>query len=687
MESCQTEDIGIAELADLIAKDAAMTAKILRVANSSGYDRRTPLASLEQSLMAIGIDMVKTLLISESVFQLFGNISPASGGDLRGFWKHSLTTAVTARLIAEQMGDASVEEAYLAGLLHDVGRLALLAIVSKEYALSFFAPDDDNLCALEQRTLEMTHAEVGACLIEHWKLDSFLADSVLYHHDPVARLENAPRLVRIVCLAHRLSGPDPHAELEAAAALCGLTAEDMEIISSRAAERVIVAAEYLGIDLDGADDLQAPVAAGLPVADAAKDRLGAQVRNLVLATEFGRTLAMQGGDGELLEAITRSARILFDFKDATLFLVDGSGQGLKGTATGEQRRRLSEFFIPLAGNGLIAQAALQKRVVIIDRNENSVGVSEEQLRRILGADCLVCLPLGSKDRCIGVLVGGAESWQLIDFQKRESFLKAFGVQATNALNAAVSEPRAVGSDLANLIEQYQQASKRVAHEVNNPLSIIKNYLSILDRKLAKQEPIGGELSILHEEIDRVGQLINGFADLQPAEAAGPTEINAVIGDVVRLFAATEYVPPSVKIVAQTQDEPCQVDSDVGTLKQILMNLIKNAVEAVPAGGKIEIGNNGVVNRDGRLYVELWITDSGTGIPAAVMTNLFSPVRTTKGEDHQGLGLSIVHSLVKQMQGVIHCRTGKKGTTFEILLPVPRVADQTPTARSRIRASA
>lgn len=689
MEYCQTEDIGIAELADLIAKDAAMTAKILRVANTSGYHRRTQLVSLEQSLMTIGIDMVKTLLISESVFQIFDNISPASGGDLRGFWKHSLTTAVTARLIAERMGDVSVEEAYLAGLLHDVGRLALLAIVPKEYALSFFAPDDDNLCALELRTLQMTHAEVGACLIEHWKLDSFLADSVLYHHNPVARLENAPRLVRITCLAHLLSVPDTIPELQAAAALCGLTVDDLDAISNRAAEQVIVAAAYLGIDLDDADEVPAPkplLVAPL-IVDAVKDRLGAQVRNLVLATELGRTWARQGADGELLEAITRSALILFDFNDATLFLVDASGQALQGTATGEQRMRLSEFSIPLAGKGLIAQAALQRRVAIIDRNENPVSISEEQLRRILGAECLVCLPLGNKDRCTGVLVGGAESWQLGDFQKRESFLLAFGVQATNALNEAVSKPRVAGGDLASLTEQYQQASKRVAHEVNNPLSIIKNYLSVLDRKLARNEPIGGELSILNEEIDRVGKLINSFAELQPALTAGPTEINAVIDDVMRLFSATEYVPPSVKIIVQTQHEPCQVDGDAGTLKQILMNLIKNAVEALPAGGQIEIGNNGVINREGRLYVELWIRDTGSGMPAAMMTSLFSPVRSTKGEGHRGLGLSIVHSLVTQMQGIIHCRTGKKGTTFELLLPIPCLADQAPAARAQVRAPA
>ncbi|HSY26588.1 MAG TPA: HDOD domain-containing protein [Burkholderiaceae bacterium] len=686
MEYCQAEDISIPELADLIAKDAAMTAIILRVANSASSHRRSPLANLEQSLMVIGIDMVKTLLISESVFQLFDNISPVSGNNLRGFWKHSLTAAITARLIAEQMGDVSIEEAYFAGLLHDVGRLALLAIVPKTYGQSFFAPDDDDLCALERRTLQTTHAEVGASLIEHWKLDSFLADSVLYHHDPVERLENAPSLVRIVCLTHHLTTPDLRPQLQAAATLCGLTVEDLDVITQCAAERVVVAAAHLGIDLDDVDVIPVPAAAAIsaPASDAAKLGLGQQVSNLVLTTELRRSWEKQDADGELQKAIARSAIMLFNFSDATLFLVDGSSQILKGINTGERHQRLSEFSIPLAIKGPIAQAALQRRVAIVDRNETLVGISEEQLHRILDAEYLVCVPLCDKDRCTGVLVGGAKSWQLDDIRKRDSFLLAFGVHAANALNANATAPRRALSDFVNLTEQYQQASKRVAHEVNNPLSIIKNYLSVLDRKLARKEPIDSELSILNEEIDRVGKLIHDFAEQKPVAASGPTEVNAVIDDVVRLFSATEYFPHSVNIVVQTPDEACEVEGDIGSLKQVLMNLIKNAVEALPDGGEIEIGNNGVVNREGRLYGELWIRDTGPGISAAMMRNLFSPVLSTKGGSHRGLGLSVVHSLMTQMKGFIHCRTGRKGTTFELLIPVPRPSELRPADRVKLR---
>ena len=211
--------------------------------------------------------------------------------------------------------------------------------------------------------------------------------------------------------------------------------------------------------------------------------------------------------------------------------------------------------------------------------------------------------------------------------------------------------------------------------MNNPLSIIKNYLSVLGSKLDKQEPVVGEMSILNEEIDRVGQIIKGLADLKPTLLQEGAEVNRVVRNVIRLFRDTEFVPVAVQIVAETQDLPSVVEGNADTLKQILVNLVKNAIEAMPAGGEIQIANSGHVNRDGILYTELCVRDNGPGIPPEILANLFSPVRSTKGNGHRGLGLSIVHSLVKKSQGLVTCRSGSKGTSFEILLPVRKRAGQ------------
>ena len=672
IELLQADDAGMPELAALIAKDAGMASKILSVANSSAYQRHHRAVGLEQALVSLGTDMIKTLVISESVFQTFNNFPHSGSTDLRAFWKGSLTTAVIARDIARALDYPHVEEAYLAGLLHNVGRLALLATAPKEYAYNFTARDDEELCAVEQRTLEMTHAEAGAWLIERWNLDSFLADSVLYHHEPVPRLEAAHPLIRIVRLAHQLCY---HAEAPqgaaAAAALCGIEEDKLDAFVKSAARQVARAAEALGIDLAGADDVPAPPAAPPAPVDPVQARLSEEVRNMVLVQEMGQSFARQQGEAGMLDAMTRSARILFDLETTVILLESPTGHALQGAGGGEAQQRLAEFTVPLNKPGLLADAANNRQPAFAARaggHGSGVGIAEEQLLRIVGSEALVCLPLVAGQRCLGMIVGGVPAWQLPLVQKKERFLQAFGSQAASALETALSERGHARRQVAHVAEEYREASRRVVHEVNNPLSIIKNYLSVLDAKLARREPVVSEMSILNEEIDRVGHLINGLADLQPSDSASVTNVVRVVEDVLRLFRATDFLPASVQVLTRMQDGPQEIDGDADLLKQILVNLVKNAIEAQPGGGRIEIANRGLVNRERRLYVELAVSDAGPGLSQEVLANLFTAVKSSKEGQHHGLGLSIVHSLVKKMNGMISCRSGAHGTSFELLLP-------------------
>jgi signal transduction histidine kinase len=206
--------------------------------------------------------------------------------------------------------------------------------------------------------------------------------------------------------------------------------------------------------------------------------------------------------------------------------------------------------------------------------------------------------------------------------------------------------------------------------VNNPLSIIKNYLSVLDSKLARQEPVSTEMSILNEEIDRVGQLVSSLAELKPSEAGPrPTDVAKVVDEVQRLFRSTGFVPATVDLKVTMHEEATRIEGDADVLKQILVNLVKNAIEALGTnGGRVDIVNRGHVNRERQLYLELSVSDNGPGLSRDVLAHLFSPVKSTKDGAHHGLGLSIVHSLVKKLGGHISCRSGRNGTAFEILLP-------------------
>ena len=676
LEHCQNDDAGTADLASLIAKDPGITSKIFAVANSSAYHRSGVKLGLEQALSVIGTDMVKTLVISESVFQIFNNFSRANSTDLRSFWKHSLSAAVIAREIATRMQYPHVEEAYLAGLLHDVGRLALLAAAPKEYAASFNAADDASLCALEQRTLQVTHAEAGAWIIERWHLDSFLADSVLYHHETMARVGNAHPLIRIVVLAHLLSShrPEEVAVIEAGL-LCGIDAAALTEISTHAVLQVHTAADHLGIDLTGLDDLENAQAPLRPPVDPVQERLSEEVRNLVLASNIGRTFSGRQSEDDLLETVLRSARILFGFTDAVSLQMDDTGQFLVGRAIGVAHQRLTEFSVALDSDSALALAATACRPAYVRRSGKLLSVGEEQLLRMLASSALVILPLASAGRCSAVLVGGIGQIELSQLQQRERFLQAFAAQASSALIAMANARSDSDQRLASAAMEYRDASRRVAHEVNNPLAIIKNYLSVLDAKLLRQEPVAGEMSILNEEIDRVGQIVNSMADLQltQAHAGRGSDVNQIAESVVQLFQNTASVPATVRIMARLQDHPGEIAAGSDVVRQILMNLLKNAVEAmpVPIGGKIEIANRGIAHRDGKLYLALSIRDNGPGIPNDILATLFTPGRSTKSGPNRGQGLAIVNALVRQIDGMITCRSNKDGTSFELLLPIPK----------------
>jgi len=670
IELCEADDAGMADLAKLISSDAGMTAKVLGVANSSAYHRGGNKVGLVQALTVLGSEFIKTLVISESVLQTFNGFPHASGIDLRGFWKHSLTVAVMAREVAKAIDYAQPEEAYLAGLLHDVGRLALLSAAPNEYVRNFLMQDSADLCAVEQRFLHISHAEAGAWLIERWNLDSFMADSVLYHHEATARLMDAHPLIRIVHLAHWMASHDvSQAPTADAGAICQIDAADLEVMLQGGAAQVERAAAYLGVDISGTADLLAsPQPMPQPMAgDQAQVRLNDEVRNRTLMAELGQSLARHMGDAQLLKAVRQNARMLLNLEDSVVFLLSGNGQVMVGVSFSEQRQRLAEFAIRLSAGGAVADSAQHRRPAFIGPEKGVLSLVEEQLLRVFGAECLVCVPIATGGRCLGMLVAGVAAWRIPGLKRQEKWLQTFGTQVAMALNAA-SDRGEMDRRIARLREEHELSARKMVHEVSNPLAIIKNYLGVLDEKSSRKEPLADEISILSEEIDRVGQLLHEFAGAAPKAQVGVTNVNEVVKHLVHLFRESKFLPASVQISAQLPDQPAEVDGATDVLKQILINLIKNSVEAMPLGGQIVVQVNGVVVREGRSYRELCLIDTGPGMPPEVMAHLFSPVHSTKPGKNRGVGLRIVQGLIKKLDGSISCRSSKEGTVFEILMP-------------------
>ncbi len=694
MEMCQSEETGVNELAQLVASDPAMTARMMGVANSSAYCRNDPARNLEQAMSVIGTDMIKTIVISESVFQVFDQLSRGNELDLNRFWFHSLLAAINARMLAIRMHYCNPEEAYLAGLLHDIGRIVFLALEPKEYSHYFHDKDSDDLCVIETKTFQASHAEVGAWLIDEWKLNSFIADSVLCHHEPVAKLKQSHSLIRIIYLAHLIADEECAVDqMNIAAVISGLTASDLREVKELAAEQVRQVAQHLGIKPEPLSQRQTnnvendTTKAESDSSVKTQDNLSTQVRNMALGGQIGKTFSLQQSEVGLLDTITQSACILFKLDHATILHYDQSENSLRGSRAGAHLHRLADFILPIGGNDhQIAMSIREAKMVLIGDSKKNLGGPEEQLLRLFETERLACLPLLISGQCLGVLIGGMAAWQKEDFEKNGVFLKEFSQLAATALKNVLRRQDELDAVEIRLNNTFRDASRKVAHEVNNPLSVIKNYLSILERKLIAGNQSGrqsgndftlgvtSDLTILHEEIDRVGKIVDDFAELDLTQKKGSSEIGQVVRDVQNFFQQAEFFVETVKIESRMLGGKAEVNASADVLKQILINLIKNAVEAMPGGGMVDIVSQGLIRRDGTVYSVLSVADNGPGIPPEVMASLFTPVQSTKGSGHSGLGLHIVHDLVNKMHGFISCRSDRQGTVFDILLPVASTSE-------------
>lgn len=214
LELTQAKDVSMDDLAAAIQQDQALTAKVLKTVNSSFYGLRRPCANINQAIVMLGLSAVKSLALGFSLVTAV-NVPSASEFDFVPYWRRGLYTAVAAKCISHEAGLATEDEAFLGGLLQDVGMIAMFQGLKRKYLEIVLRADADHrsLIRLELSELELQHPEVGAMLCERWKLPLELLMPVRFHERPTAAPQEYADLVRAVGLgniAHDvLTDPDP----------------------------------------------------------------------------------------------------------------------------------------------------------------------------------------------------------------------------------------------------------------------------------------------------------------------------------------------------------------------------------------------------------------------------------------------------------------------------------------------
>ena len=211
----------------------------------------------------------------------------------------------------------------------------------------------------------------------------------------------------------------------------------------------------------------------------------------------------------------------------------------------------------------------------------------------------------------------------------------------------------------------------VAHEIKNPLASIGIHLQLMAKQLkdkarVRTADLKAYLDIVGEEVDRLNMIVVDYLmAVRPTEGrleAG--DLNEVIRDITK-FLQFELKEAGVELIQEFSEIP-RVELDEKSIKQALLNLIKNAIEAMPRGGTLWIGTSRQPEQ-----VTVQVRDTGVGISEDVLAKIFEPYFTTK-DFSSGLGLTVVYKIIKEHRGEVSVssRAGE-GTTFTLTIPVPQ----------------
>jgi putative nucleotidyltransferase with HDIG domain len=682
MAACNDENGCLGDIVGILKNDPSLCTKVLKMVNSAYYGLGNRVDGIDQAVAYLGTDAVKNIAVCSAVYQAFNSCKGDRAFNLKLFWWHSLKCALLSRIFAKELAYGSPEEAFVAGLLHDIGKLVLWINFSEEYTeLIKRGERPPEMIQTSERQLGASHSQIGAWLLDRWKFHSFVSDSILYHHEPLGRIEHAPLLVQIVYIANVLSGKTADGRedgIRMAETLLGSSQERVSAFLAQSDEALGEVARSFEIKIESPQESDQHLSDGNR---ASQKNLVQEVRDTSLLMGTIRNLLASQSQKEILRALHEGLQILFDIGPVLFFLYDDEKDILLGKEIeGYQvTSRASDLMIPMKLEKSLLVSCLLKGQVLDSFGAGRAAdlvILDEMTIRYLGTDGILCLPLAVRSEYVGVIVMGLDRSQLSHLGTNFKLLEMFVSEAALTLRVEQLRERQLKRIQSERAGASFAVARKVVHEVNNPLGIMKNYLKILEIKLKDQGIALDELGILSEEIDRIARIVGELTAFSGKTSRKWTrvDVNALINDLVKLTAGSLMKEKKVAVHVDLDPRLPKLMSDRDSLRQVLINLMNNAREAMVKGGNIYFKTrhrHPPIEEDERQgFVEVTISDDGPGISEEMKRRIFEPFVSSKGSGHSGLGLSIVLNLIEGLNGSIECQSEEgKGTRFKIELPV------------------
>lgn len=648
---------------DLVGEDPALCAAVFAAARGSVEPRHSGCVTIEDALSSVGIGVVQSIAVRSAGYLLSDRGEAQQITRVTGFWRRSIYVAALARALAILAGYREPEEAYLAGLLHNIGQFMLFARSPQQYNdILEAASSSHRLRQLERSHFNSDHHEAGSGLIASWDLATFLQDAIRYHGEQASALGAAHPLVKIVHLATTLSPDDDEATqagMTRAGAWFQLSAHEVGEQVTVASHRVEALERDLGITANSVNQKQPQRA------------LAERIRNVALLDEASQSLRNARSRDGAIDAVLRGARLMMDVPVARLLLYDQESGYLRGAAGHGGDALWEQLDIPATTEGGIAARVLSEfgSVSSFDGIEAELKVIDRQMLGLLKQPGMVCVCLGRPDRVSGVLVLGLDEVQVSVVRERMALLQRFAERADDVLPGTQSCGMPASPDYSYLPSKVRQ----FVHEARNPLTALRNYIQVLVVKYPDADWTQEDLPVLGKEIDRAEAILSRLSGLASSESSSEAsvrvDVNKIIEDLLRIQRRSLLEPKGIEVKLDLDNEVPPLTLNGDAFKQVFTNLVSNAGEAMPEGGALAVITRDAVLDDQGAYVEVCIEDSGPGLPDKVMNQMYRPIVSDRENEHRGLGLSIVKELMDDMGGRVQCYSERdQGTRFRLLLP-------------------
>ncbi|EPR37258.1 histidine kinase [Desulfovibrio sp. X2] len=710
--SSVSTDSELREIAALIAADPSLALKVMRLANSPAYVRMRKAETLEQAIFVLGVGTLRGLVLGAFIRDTLLRDMKADDPFMLSFWKHSLACAVTAQLLAEKLSPAVRDEAFLAGLVHDCGKIALLHLKPAAYEQLIGSARGRGVAyhVLERERFGADHTLVGKWLLEKWELPGRLVDSAwLHHHSPEALGPDfSPRSpLAFVMLADLVARsimadatvPGLAERIERLAAALEVPPGILDEVQRSVAERYAARAEVFDLDGDaGSFYYEALTRAQATLSEtslslaAERDELRRAQRILKAAGVLGPRLASAATREQVAGIVAQCFAEIFPSSEGALFLDAQSGaqngtQGAGRQAGAWGRGRFAQL-APHGGSLTLPSFCSQELAAALARREEPpTGPAP-----LPGIDHFAAV-LHFAGTIYGRLIlrqsGGQAGGRQPLLHKREQW----GLARISELVAATlnrietfDRVRRRSEDFSQTLRTLDQVKERgmqtarlasvarlaagAAREINNPLSVMSARTQILERQEEDPKKKRGLRQVL-EQIDRITGVLQSLMDFaRPA----PPRLETV--DVNRLVAACgeilskKLTGAGIAFSTDLADDLPTIAADTKQMQTLLVNLLVNAQHGLEEKGGGELLVTTAPEAMGR-EVLITVRDTGAGIAENALAHVFDPFFTTRhAAKAPGLGLSICHGIVRSHGGAIDVSSREgEWTEVRVLLPV------------------